>query len=145
MEALRQQIEVALEHNLPIIFHVRDAFDDFWPIFEEYDGIRGVLHSFTDSQENLNIALQKGLFIGVNGIATFTKQPEQLAMFDAIPLEKLMLETDAPFLTPSPLRGKINEPALVRTIGEFIAHRRGLSIHEVATQTTANAHALFAL
>ncbi len=145
IKALREQIQVALDHNLPIIFHVRDAFDDFWPIFDSFEGIRGVLHSFTDSRKNMEKAIEKGLFIGVNGISTFTKDPAQQAMFDAIPLDKLLLETDAPFLTPSPFRGKINEPALVRTVAEHIANRRGLSTDEIATQTTANARALFAL
>jgi TatD DNase family protein len=145
VEALKTQIEVALTHNLPIIFHVREAFDDFWPIFDSYPGIRGVLHSFTDTKEQLAKALERGLYIGVNGISTFTKDEAQKAMFDAIPLDRMLLETDAPFLTPAPLRGKINEPAFVRTIAEFHATRRGISIEEIAQATSANAHALFAI
>jgi TatD DNase family protein len=145
VEALRAQIEVALIHDLPIIFHVRDAFDDFWPIFDEYSGIRGVLHSFTDSAENMHKAIDKGLYIGVNGISTFTKDASQQAMFDAIPLERLLLETDAPFLTPAPFRGKVNEPALVRTVAEYHAHRRNLPLQALSTATTANARVLFAL
>lgn len=145
VEALKAQIEVALAHNLPIIFHVREAFDDYWPIFDSYPGIRGVLHSFTDTKEQLAKALERGLYIGVNGISTFTKDEAQKAMFDAIPLDRMLLETDAPFLTPAPLRGKINEPAFVRTIAEFHATRRGISIEEIAQATSANAHALFAI
>ena len=145
IEALKAQIEVALAHDLPIIFHVREAFDDFWPIFDAYPGIRGVLHSFTDTKEQLDKALERGLYIGVNGISTFTKDEAQTAMFDAIPLERMLLETDAPFLTPAPLRGKINEPAFVRTIAEFHASRRGISIDDIAQATSANAHALFAI
>jgi len=144
IDALEAQIEVALEHDLPIIFHVREAFDDFWPIFDSYEGIRGVLHSFTDTKENLNEALKRGLFIGVNGISTFTKDDAQKEMFDEIPLERLLLETDAPFLTPSPFRGKVNEPAFVKPIAEYHANRRGISVEEIAKATTANAHALFA-
>ncbi len=143
--ALKAQIEVALEHNLPIIFHVREAFDDFWPIFDSYSGIRGVLHSFTDSQENLDKALSRGLFIGVNGISTFTKDEAQQAMFDAIPLGSLLFETDAPFLTPKPNRGKVNEPAYVKLVAEYHAARRGLTLEEVANASTHNARALFAL
>lgn len=143
IEALKAQIEVALKHDLPIIFHVREAFDDFWPIFDAYPGIRGVLHSYTDSKKNLEIALSKGLYIGVNGISTFTKDEAQKEMFDAIPLERLLFETDAPFLTPSPYRGKVNEPALVRTIAEYHADRRGISLEEISIATTANARALF--
>jgi TatD DNase family protein len=131
---------------LPVIFHVREAFDDFWPIFDNYEGkIRGVLHSFTDSQANMEAAIERGLYIGVNGISTFTKDEAQKEMFASIPLDKLLLETDAPFLTPTPFRGKVNEPAFVRQVAEHHAKIRGLSLDEIATATTANAHALFAL
>lgn len=145
IEVLRFQIELALEHELPIIFHVREAFDDFWPIFDDYKGIRGVLHSFTDSQANLDKAIERGLYIGVNGIATFTKQPEQQAMYAAIPLERLLLETDAPFLTPNPYRGSINEPKRVGVVADFVAGLRDEPRQVVATTTTANAQELFGI
>lgn len=149
IEALKIQMDIALSHDLPVIFHVREAFDDFWPIFEEfevkYGQVRGVLHSFTDSEENMKKATAKGLYIGVNGISTFTKDEAQKAMFDAIPLEKLMFETDAPFLTPTPYRGKVNEPAYVKVVAEYHARRRGISLEEIATATTHNARALFHL
>jgi TatD DNase family protein len=145
IKALEDQIQVAVAHDLPIIFHVRDAFDDFWPIFDKYPGIRGELHSFTDTKENLNKGLERGLYVGVNGISTFTKDEAQKAMYDAIPLDRILLETDAPFLTPHPFRGKVNEPAYVKSIAEYHADRRGISLDEVAKATTANAHALFAL
>lgn len=146
IEALKMQIELAIVRDLPIIFHVRDAFDDFWPIFDHYaPKIRGVLHSFTDSQENMLFAIERGLYIGVNGISTFTKDEKQRAMFASIPVDRLLLETDAPFLTPSPLRGKVNEPAYVRYVAEHHAKIRGLSLDELAIKTSANAHALFAL
>lgn len=144
--ALKDQIELAIVRDLPIIFHVREAFDDFWPIFDSFKvPIRGVLHSFTDSRENMTEAIRRGLYIGVNGISTFTKDVAQQEMFASIPLTSLLLETDAPFLTPSPLRGKVNEPAFVRQVAEHHAKIRGLSPDIVATQTSANAHALFAL
>ncbi|MFZ1250047.1 MAG: TatD family hydrolase [Candidatus Microsaccharimonas sp.] len=145
IEALKFQIEVALKHDLPIIFHVREAFDDFWPIFDGYEGIRGVLHSFTDSKDNMDRAIAKGLYIGVNGISTFTKDESQKEMFDAIPLHRIVFETDAPFLTPAPYRGKVNEPAYVRTVAEYHAQRRGISLKEIADATTRNARALFRL
>jgi TatD DNase family protein len=143
--ALKAQIEIALKHDLPIIFHAREAFDDFWPIFDSYEGIRGVLHSFTDSMENMQKAIAKGLYIGVNGISTFTKDEAQKAMFDAIPLERIMFETDAPFLTPAPFRGKINQPAYVKIVAEYHANRRGISLEEIANASTQNARALFQL
>ncbi len=145
INALEGQIDLALRHNLPIIFHVREAFDDFWPIFDNFHGIRGVLHSFTDSKGNMEQAFKRGLFIGVNGISTFTKNPVQQEMFAQIPIEKILLETDAPFLTPEPLRGKVNEPAFVKHVAEFHAAKRNVTLEEIAKQTTANARALFAL
>ncbi len=144
LEALRSQLAFAKQHSLPVIFHVREAFADFWPLYDEY-GVPGVLHSFTDTQQTLDAALRRGLYIGVNGISTFTKDPAQQAMFDAIPLDRMVLETDAPFLTPAPLRGTINEPAFVRKTAEFHAERRGFSVEEIAAATTANAQTLFAI
>lgn len=144
-KALRFQIELALSHNLPIIFHVREAFDDFWPIFDEYTGIRGVLHSFTDNYTNYQQAMQRNLSIGINGIMTFTKLSEQLQIAQDIPLQKLLLETDAPFLTPKPHRGKVNEPAHTRLVAEFLADLRGISVEDLAAQTTKNALTLFSL
>ncbi len=90
-------------------------------------------------------AIAHGLYIGVNGISTFTKDPSQQAMFDAIPLDKILFETDAPFLTPTPYRGKINQPAYVRIIAEHHAERRGISLKEIAEKSTQNARALFHL
>lgn len=143
--ALEAQIQTALDHSLPIIFHVREAFGDFWPLFDNFHGIRGELHSFTDSQTNLDKAFERGLYVGVNGISTFTKDPDQQQLYAGIPLEKILLETDAPFLTPTPYRGTINEPAFVRRVAEFHAAIRGISLDDVAKATTANAHALFQL
>jgi TatD DNase family protein len=151
-ELLKFQIELALEHNLPLIFHVRDTssaqpgngvFDDFWPILDSYDGIRGVLHSFTDTKENLDKAIERGLYIGVNGIATFAKQAKQLEMYRKIPLEKLVLETDAPFLTPVPYRGNICEPYHVSTTANFLKELREEELETLAKATTSNAKQLF--
>lgn len=143
--ALESQIQFALDHNLPIIFHVRDAFDDFWPILDNFHGIRGVLHSFTDSQAHLEEGLIRNLFIGVNGISTFTKDKAQIATFASIPVSKLLLETDAPFLTPAPVRGIVNEPAFVKHIADYHAAIRKMTVDNLATITTTNATMLFAL
>jgi TatD DNase family protein len=142
---LKMQIELALKHDLPLSFHVREAFDDFWPIFEQYEGIRGVLHSFTDSMKNLEKALEHGLYIGMNGISTFAKSEDQQAMYRAIPLANLLLGTDAPFLTPTPYRGKMCEPYHTATIAEAGAKSRGISLEELASATTANARNLFGI
>ncbi len=148
-QILEKQIELALEKDLPLIFHVRDAFDDFWPVFDRYNSsakpIRGVLHSFTDIQANLERALGHNLCIGVNGIVTFAKKAEQISMYKAVPLDRLLLETDAPFLTPVPFRGKICEPVHIRTIAEFLAGARGQTLEEIARVTTNNAQQLFGI
>lgn len=145
IRTLRAQIELALAQDLPLIFHVREAFDDFWPIFDSYKGIRGVLHSFTDSYAHAQAALERNLCIGVNGIMTFTKNPEQLQVAKEVPLQKLLLETDAPFLTPKPLRGTVNEPAHVRLVAAFLADLRQEPIERIAATTTQNAQTLFNL
>jgi TatD DNase family protein len=140
---LRYQLELAIKHDLPLIFHVREAFDDFWPILDEYKGVRGVLHSYTDNSSNLQKALEKGLYVGVNGIATFTKNETQLEMYRKIPLSRLLLETDSPFLTPTPYRGKICEPYHTSVTAEFLANLRHESLEELAEATTVNARKLF--
>lgn len=143
--ALETQLQVASDNNLPVSFHVREAFDDFWPVVDNFPGIRGVLHSFTDTVAELERGLSRGLYVGVNGISTFTKDERQKAMFMAIPLDRLLLETDAPFLTPVPFRGKVNEPGLVKEVALHYAITRGVDYSELARQTTANAEILFDL
>lgn len=142
---LKFQLDVATEHNLPLIFHVRDAFEDFWPIVDEYSGIRGVVHSFSATTKELDLALSRGFYVGLNGIMTFTKDDRQLAAAKKVPLDRLLLETDAPFLTPVPFRGKICEPKHVRVTAEFLAKLRGESLEHVAQATTNNAKKLFGI
>jgi len=144
-KVLREQIEFALSLDLPIIFHVRDAFDEFWKVFDSYQGIRGEIHSFTDDAKNLEKALDRGLYIGINGISTFTKDDAQVNTYKSVPLDKILLETDSPFLTPVPFRGKVNQPAFVKQVAEHHAKLKGISLEELATATTLNAQALFAL
>jgi TatD DNase family protein len=141
--ALEAQLQLARDYNLPVSFHVREAFDDFWPIIANFPEIKGVLHSFTDSIQTLEVALSKGMYIGVNGISTFAKDKQ--VMWDQIPLENMLLETDAPFLTPVPLRGKVNEPAFVRNVAEYHANRRTVELEHLARVTSANASKLFNL
>lgn len=142
---LRFQIELALKHNLPLIFHIRDAFKDFWPIFDSYPDVHGVIHSFSATQKELEQILARGLYVGLNGIMTFTKNEAQLAAAKAVPLDHLLLETDAPFLTPTPYRGTICEPKHVRVTAEFLASLRGEPLVTLAKATTKNAQALFRL
>jgi TatD DNase family protein len=142
---LRFQLDIAVEHDLPLIFHVRDAFDDFWPIFDSYSGLRGVIHSFSATPQELEKILSRGLYVGLNGIMTFTHDTKQLDAAKRIPLERLLLETDAPFLTPVPYRGTICQPKHVRVTAEFLADLRGEGLDELARASTRNARQLFNL
>lgn len=142
---LRMQLQLAVDNNLPVIFHVRDAFDDFWPVFDEFKGLKGVIHSFSSDMTDLEQILSRGLYVGLNGIMTFTKKPQQLEAAKAVPLESLLLETDAPFLTPTPYRGKMCEPKHIRVIAEFLADLRGENLEKLAQSTTKNAKELFNL
>lgn len=144
-KALRQQIEAGLLSGLPFIFHVRDAFSDFWRIFDEYSNLTGVIHSFSSGRKQLDAALERGLYIGLNGIMTFTKDQAQLEAARRVPLNRLLLETDAPFLAPAAVRGQVCEPKHTAITAEFLAGLRGGPIEEIATATTKNAVKLFDL
>lgn len=148
---LRQHFELAAEHNLPMIFHIRgsvedssDAYRDFWPIFEEFN-TRGVVHSFSAHHKQLQQIVEHNLFVGVNGIATFMKPGPQLDAIASVPLEKLLLETDAPLLTPVPYRGKINEPKYITTILAFLAELRDDTNENIGNTTSVNAQNLFGI
>jgi len=102
-----------------------------------------VLHSFTDTPANMKQAIKRGLHFGVNGIATFAKSEAQLVTYRTIPQHLLLLETDAPFLTPVPFRGKVCESKHVRVTAEFLAGLRDQPLEDLASSTTANARTLF--
>ena len=152
IKILRFQLSVAQEHNLPVIFHIRgskesngkDVWQDFWPIYEEFSA-RGVVHSFSATTEEMEAIVAHGLLIGLNGIMTFTKDAEQLAAAKQAPLTSIVLETDAPFLTPSPFRGTICQPKHVATTATFLSDLRGDDLSEFARVTTQNAIGLFNL
>lgn len=140
---LRFQLNLAQEHDLPLVFHVRQAFSDFFAILDDFEGVRGVVHSFTGTIDEMSEILRRGLYIGLNGIMTFTTEVEQLEMAKQVPLSNLLMETDAPFLTPKPFRGTICQPKHIRVTAEFLAVLRDESLEELARQTTKNAQNLF--
>lgn len=144
-KALEFQIELAITEGLPLVFHVRDAWEDFFGIIKNYPDIRGVIHSFTGTTHEVEQASGYNLYFGLNGIMTFTKDQKQLDAAKLIPAERLLLETDCPFLSPDPVRGKRNEPANVIYIAEFLAKLRGETPTDLSSQTTLNAKTLFGI
>jgi len=133
---LQNMLQIAQDMKLPVSFHVRDAFDDFWPIYDNFKLPPSVLHCYTDSEQNIEQGIKRGLYFGVNGISTFAKIPHA-------PLERIVLETDAPFLTPVPFRGKINSPAYIKQIAEWAAEYYGVSFEEVAKKTSENTELIY--
>jgi len=139
------QLELALKYNLPVSFHVREAFKDFWPIFDEFNGLKGTLHSYTDNLDNMQKALERDLYISVNGIITFNNVSELNKVFIQLPLNRVIFETDAPYLAPKPYRGKKNQPAYVDEIADYFAKQRGISLNEISEITIKNTYDLFDL
>lgn len=144
-KALRMQLEIGLEAGLPFSFHVRDAWNDFWRIIDDFKDVKGVVHCFSSGPKQLDAALSRGLYIGLNGIMTFTRDEAQLEAAKRAPLEKLVLETDAPFLTPVPFRNEVCEPKHTAVTAEFLAKLRGQPLKELADATMQNAINLFNL
>lgn len=137
---LEEMLDLAIREDLPLIFHVREAFDDFFAILDNFSTakIRGVVHSFSDNKKNLKKSLERDFYIGVNGLATYSTLPMP-------PIERILLETDAPFLAPVPLRGQTNQPVNVHYVAKWLAEKLGLDFNEVARITTENSETLFNL
>lgn len=144
-DVFRRQIRLAKKVKLPIVIHNREATQDVLTILREEDAkeVGGVMHCFGGSVETANESIEMNFMISLGGPVTFknAKKPKEVAK--EIPLEYLMVETDAPYLAPHPYRGKRNEPGYVKLVAEQIAELRGLSYEEVAEATTANANKFF--
>ncbi|HLF00820.1 MAG TPA: TatD family hydrolase [Anaerolineales bacterium] len=146
-QAFRKQLALAEELNLPVIIHCREAQTEVMAVLKEwasgFAGARGVLHSYSGDRAQLGAVMEIGFHIGLTGPITFPKATEMRAVAASAPLEKILTETDAPYLTPAPHRGRRNEPAHVIHVAEKIAEVRGLTLDEVGKQTQANADLLF--
>jgi len=145
--AFRAQIRVAKKVNKPLIVHTRDARQETLNILKEEgaEQVGGVLHCFTESLEMAQAAMEMGFYISVSGIVTFKNAKELQGVIKAIPLERLLVETDSPYLAPVPHRGQENEPAYTRNVAEFVAQLKGISLETLAKATTENFFTLFAL
>lgn len=145
--SLVRHIKLAREANLPIVLHVREAESDLVAILkrESLSDRGGVIHCFTGGYETARKYLELGFYISFSGIVTFKKSEEIRDAAKKIPKDKILIETDSPYLTPEPFRRRANEPAYVKYIAETIAGVRGTSFEEIADITTANADRLFGL
>lgn len=144
-EVFRRQIAIAKEMNLPISIHTREALADTYQILKEEDirDIGGIMHSFSGDFEWAKRFLDLGMHISFSGVVTFKKAQDVQEAATHVPLDRLLVETDAPYLAPVPYRGKRNEPGYTRYTVERIAELRNLPVEEVALQTWKNAHRLF--
>ncbi len=144
-EAFEKQLDLAEAMQLPIIIHNRDAYMDILPILEARQGrIRGVLHCFTGDVELMQRSLAIGFHIGIGGIVTYPNAKDVQAVAREVPEDRLLIETDCPWLAPQFRRGKRNEPAYVRAVAEKIAELRGTSVAAIGETTTKNFQTLFA-
>ncbi len=146
VQAFEMQIDIALQNDLPIVVHARDSFSEILDVLEKYknSGLRGVLHSFTGTREHAERALKLDFYLGVGGISTFKNAGIGEIIADQ-PLEKLILETDSPYLAPTPMRGKRNESAYIPYIAKKLAENKNLTVEAVKQATTINAKNLFKL
>jgi TatD DNase family protein len=143
----RAQIELALAHKLPVVIHVREAADEMLRLLEEYvkQGLRGVLHCFQQQQYVAEQACGWGLMIGLDAPINYPKNAWLREVFKQVPLEHIVLETDAPFLPPQAMRGKQNKPAYIPLIAQELAMIKAVDVAVIEQQTTANARQLFNL
>lgn len=144
-KCFREQIKLSSELGLPIIIHNRDAHEDTMNILKDNKDIikGGVMHCYSGSWEMAKIFLDMGLYISLGGPVTFKNAKTPLEIAEKTPMDRLLIETDSPYLTPVPHRGKRNDPGLVRLVAEKIAEIRGMSFEELAQKTANNAMMLF--
>jgi len=146
MFCFEQMLDLSIELRLPVIVHCREAENDIYAILKSYQkNIRGVLHCFSGDWDFAKKILDLGMAISFTGNITYKKNPELERIIEAIPLGLMMIETDCPYLTPEPYRGKRNEPAYVVRVAEEIARIKQMSLTEVEKQTTKKAMSLFGI
>ena len=149
IEVFRSQLQIARELDLPVIIHCRDAAvimrqvcEDFW---QEFGAVRGVMHCWSGTPAETQWFLDLGFLISFSGVVTFKNATQIQASAQIVPADKLLIETDCPFLAPVPKRGKRNEPAFVSHVASYLAQLRGENLETLADFTTANARQLFKL
>jgi len=142
-QAFRMQMELARELNLPAIVHERDAHEDGMKIVEEFPEVTGVFHCYSGSCEMAKWLIQRGWYIGFTGVLTFKNARKAIEVASQIPLDRLLLETDCPYMSPEPFRGKRNDPGKLYRMAERLAEIRGLSLEEIHAITLENGKRLY--
>jgi TatD DNase family protein len=148
INAFREQLQIAIENDLPVVIHSRDADQDMIDILKELAPSlkrKGVIHSFTSGEELAKVALDLGFYLGFNGIITFKTAQNVRDILEICPLNRLLLETDAPFLTPVPYRGKENAPYYLPFIAEYIAELKNISLDDILKTCYKNSKEFFSL
>ena len=146
LKALKAQVELAVKFDKPLIIHCRDAWDDLVSVFDPYLGrIRGVFHCFTGDCATLELIRKFDFYISFSGIVTFPKSVELQKAAQVVPNDRLLVETDCPYLAPQAVRGKRNEPSYVWYVAEKLAQLRDVPLEEIAEHCSSNARTLFGL
>ena len=141
--AFRAQMALAAELNLPVIVHERDAHEDGMKIVEEFPTVTGVFHCYSGSAEMAKWLIKRGWYIGFTGVLTFKNARKAIEVASSIPLDRLVLETDCPYMAPEPFRGKRNDPGKLYRMAEKLAELRGLTVEEIHAITVENGRRLY--
>ena len=143
LKAFLAQMELARELALPVIVHERDAHEDGMKVVEEFPEVTGVFHCYSGSAEMAKWLVNRGWYIGFTGVLTFKNARKALEVASSIPLERIVLETDCPYMSPEPFRGKRNDPGKLYRMAEKLAELRNLSVEEIHRITTENGKRLY--
>ena len=143
LEAFRMQMQLAKELQMPVIVHERNAHDDGMKVVKEFKGVTGVFHCYSGSAEMARQLVDMGWYIGFTGVLTFKNARKAVETAERIPLDRIVLETDCPFMAPEPFRGKRCDPGYLYRMAERLAEIRGISVEEVHAVTTENAKRLY--
>lgn len=143
--AFRLQMELARELDLPVIIHEREAHEDGLKIIDEFPEVRGVFHCYSGSAEMAKELVRRGYYVGFTGVLTFKNARRAVEAACAVPLERIVLETDCPYMSPEPFRGKRNDPGRIYRMAERLAEIRGIEVHKVCQITLENGKNLYRL
>lgn len=143
MRLFKEQLKLAEKWGLPVVIHMREAEKEVKEVLEKLNGSKGMFHCWSGSEELLRFVLDRGFYISVAGNVTFKNAEELRRLVKLIPSERLLLETDSPYLSPEPLRGRLNEPKNVKILAKFVAELRGVETRDLIKQTGKNYLCLF--